>query len=152
MPDNGGSAAPDGAPFRCWCCGKPSLREEPTGTYEICPNCGWEDDLVQLRDPDYEGGANSASLRQARRNFLESLAIDAYWAAGNVHGNPKINVRIPDREPVSLDEGAKWFGSRIENGWYVGYRVAAAQTTVTIWMKYWEFGEPEPDFPSESTG
>lgn len=31
--------------------------------------CYWEDDPVQLRDPTYEGGANAASLEQARANY-----------------------------------------------------------------------------------
>jgi hypothetical protein len=33
--------------------------------------CFWEDDGVQFRNPDYEGGANTVSLNQARRSFLE---------------------------------------------------------------------------------
>jgi hypothetical protein len=34
--------------------------------------CYWEDDPVQYDDPDYEGGANAVSLRQAQQNFLRS--------------------------------------------------------------------------------
>ena len=30
----------------------------------------WQDDPVQAADPDYEGGANTVSLRQARLNFV----------------------------------------------------------------------------------
>lgn len=30
----------------------------------------WEDDGVQFRDPDYEGGANDVSLRQAQQNYI----------------------------------------------------------------------------------
>lgn len=46
--------------------------EEPAkGTYDICELCGWEDDLVQNEDPDYEGGANGICLRQAQHEFLE---------------------------------------------------------------------------------
>ena len=33
--------------------------------------CFWEDDGVQFNDPDYEGGANEVSLRQARDNYRE---------------------------------------------------------------------------------
>jgi hypothetical protein len=46
------------------------LDEQPPGTYEICRECGWEDDYVQFRDPDYRGGANSESLREARENYV----------------------------------------------------------------------------------
>lgn len=52
-----------------WCpvCG--SYRFSEKGAYEICPVCGWEDDPVQFKDPDYEGGANGKSLNEARREW-----------------------------------------------------------------------------------
>jgi hypothetical protein len=136
--------------YRCWCCGQPVLREEPRGTYEICANCGWEDDPVQLQDPDYAGGANGLSIRQHRRQLFEDAAVKAYWRTGNQHGRPQIVVRIPDWDDVSLDEGATWFDSRIENGWYVDYRACPDGTRVIIWMKYWEYGDSEPGFPRVS--
>jgi hypothetical protein len=37
--------------------------------YEICEACGWEDDGVQNREPEFAGGANQMSLNEAR----------AYW-------------------------------------------------------------------------
>ena len=55
--------------FPCPCCGFVTLDEEPPGTYNICPVCYWEDDPVQFRDPDYRGGANQLSLREARDYF-----------------------------------------------------------------------------------
>lgn len=55
--------------FPCPCCGYLTFFQEPDGTYEICPVCRWEDDPVQLRDPNYAGGANRASLSEARENF-----------------------------------------------------------------------------------
>src|ERR1700676_3036143 len=45
----------------CPCCGYRVL-EEP-GAYEICPICGWEDDVSQLRFATMPGGANRPSLR-----------------------------------------------------------------------------------------
>ena len=36
----------------------------------ICPVCFWEDDLIQLKDPEYAGGANLVSLWQARLNEM----------------------------------------------------------------------------------
>lgn len=53
----------------CPCCGVFSLAEPPTGTYEICEECGWEDDPVQFHDLDYRGGANSESLRRGTRQL-----------------------------------------------------------------------------------
>lgn len=55
--------------FTCPCCGYKTLDEEPPGTYDICSICFWEDDAVQYDDPDYGGGANIPSLRQAQRNY-----------------------------------------------------------------------------------
>ncbi|MBW3547017.1 MAG: hypothetical protein KY452_02630 [Actinobacteria bacterium] len=133
--------------YRCWACGQLSLAEEPNGSYEICPNCGWEDDLVQRQDPDYRGGANGASLREFRTALLEDAAVTAHRDAGHVHGRPTIAVRIPEWEPVDLDAGSLWFGARIDEGWYVGYRACAQNGHVDLWMKYWEYGEDEPDFP-----
>jgi hypothetical protein len=55
--------------FNCPCCGRPSLDEEPPGTYIVRPGCGWQDDYVQFRDPEYRAGANRESLREARENY-----------------------------------------------------------------------------------
>ena len=55
--------------FKCECCGHYTLPEESIGNYNICPVCSWEDDIVQLLDPDFEGGANRESLNQARENY-----------------------------------------------------------------------------------
>ena len=41
------------------------------GSYEVCEVCGWEDDWVQLDDPDYTGGANRLSLNQFRKAWKE---------------------------------------------------------------------------------
>ena len=57
--------------YTCPCCGYKTLDEEPPGTYAICTICFWEDDNIQFDDPDYEGGANAPSLRQAQKNFQE---------------------------------------------------------------------------------
>lgn len=62
--------------YHCPCCEYLTFYESPPGTFEICPVCGWEDDDAQLRDPTYEGGANSVSLEQARINFVTIGASD----------------------------------------------------------------------------
>lgn len=62
--------------YPCPCCGFLTLGQKPPGTYAICPVCWWEDDDVQARDPDYAGGANRLSLRQARASFREFGASD----------------------------------------------------------------------------
>ena len=68
--------------YTCPCCGYKTLEECPTGTFEICEICRWEDDNVQFEDPFYEGGANEVCLYEAQRNFVkygasEELFIDS---------------------------------------------------------------------------
>jgi hypothetical protein len=60
--------------FPCSCCGLWTLSDPSTASYEICPVCYWESDPVQNEDATYAGGANSISLHQARRSFVESGA------------------------------------------------------------------------------
>lgn len=62
--------------FACPCCGYKTFTEQPNGSYDICPVCFWEDDLIQLNDPTYEGGANRVSLRQGQKNFIEFGACE----------------------------------------------------------------------------
>lgn len=50
----------------CACCGA-AITEK----YEICDVCGWEDDPVQTKDPDFAGGANKDSLNEYRRKYME---------------------------------------------------------------------------------
>lgn len=56
--------------FTCPCCGYKTLGEEPPGTFNICDICYWEDDGVQYNYPDYGGGANLPSLREAQKNYM----------------------------------------------------------------------------------
>ena len=50
----------------CVCCGYRTL-SAPPGSHEICPLCGWEDDVHQLRWPYRAGGSNASSLIDAQR-------------------------------------------------------------------------------------
>jgi hypothetical protein len=58
----------------CACCGYKTIGER--GNWEICPVCFWEDDPVQFRDPDFGGGANKPSLRQAQKNYCTCGACE----------------------------------------------------------------------------
>jgi len=62
--------------YRCPCCGFYTFDERPDGSYDICPVCFWEDDLAQLNDEYYAGGANKVSLVQGRKNFLKFGACE----------------------------------------------------------------------------
>jgi ribosomal protein S18 acetylase RimI-like enzyme len=74
--DLSGQDTPVGRRYPCPCCDFLTLSEPPTGTFAICPACGWEDDNIQFEDLDYEGGANAVGLRQARENFRLHGASD----------------------------------------------------------------------------
>jgi hypothetical protein len=69
--------------FACPCCGFLTLPEPAAGTYEICPVCFWEDDIVQNDDPGYWGGANVVSLAEAQANFRSFGATERRFI-GNV--------------------------------------------------------------------
>jgi hypothetical protein len=58
----------------CACCGFLVLDER--GNYAICPICFWEDDIVQIADPWFDGGANSPALVQAQRTFAQIGATE----------------------------------------------------------------------------
>ena len=62
--------------FPCPCCGHLVFTGEP-GSYDICPVCWWEDDLVQLRWPHFAGGANHPSLVEAQETYVRTGASDA---------------------------------------------------------------------------
>lgn len=47
--------------IECPCCGMTMV-----GEYDICPICDWENDPLQLEDPDFSGGANEMSLNEAK--------------------------------------------------------------------------------------
>jgi hypothetical protein len=64
-----GRDTPLGRRFACPCCGYLTLGRAPMGTYELCEVCFWEEDGIQLREPDYTGSANHTSLNDARIYF-----------------------------------------------------------------------------------
>ena len=61
-----------GESYTCPVCGK--YKFEKAGDHDICEVCGWEDDLVQLNEPDEEECANCMSLNQARRAYANGRA------------------------------------------------------------------------------
>jgi hypothetical protein len=82
--------------FPCPCCGFYTLPDEPPGTDEICPVCFWQDDYVQSNDPDYPGGANRVSLREARQRF-EAFGVSEERLAEYVR-QPRRDEYPPERE------------------------------------------------------
>lgn len=85
--------------FPCACCGYLTLSEGTHDTFEICPICFWEDDFVQFTDPDWEGGANRHSLRQAQANFTQYGACDEHGTQF-VRTPTEGDRRAPDWTPL----------------------------------------------------
>ena len=55
----------------CPVCGKHELL-----LFDICDECGWENDPLQHDKPDYRGGANRMSLNEARAAYKAGEMIN----------------------------------------------------------------------------
>jgi hypothetical protein len=51
--------------MKCPVCGQYEFARQDD--YDVCEVCGWENDGLQEKQPDYEGGANEISLNEARK-------------------------------------------------------------------------------------
>jgi ribosomal protein L37AE/L43A len=63
-----------GGKHECPVCGKYSFEED--NSLDICDRCGWQDDAVQVKNPDYTGGANMMSLNQAKEAYRQGKHIE----------------------------------------------------------------------------
>ncbi|TAP43909.1 CPCC family cysteine-rich protein [Arthrobacter sp. S39] len=90
---------PDSHNFPCSCCGYLAFDEQP-GSYEICPVCGWEDDIVQLRFPTM-GGANAPLIK-----CQDAYAHPPAWNRPLATPEQEGFVRDPDWRPLdpSIDD------------------------------------------------
>ena len=81
--------------YPCPVCGF-EVFDEPSGSYQICPLCGWEDDPVQLRFPAMQGGANGDSLFELQQEVLRGLPLHV-----RVHDG---FLRCADWRPLTPEE------------------------------------------------
>ncbi len=85
-----------------------------SGSYEICSVCYWEDDGVQFRDSSYRGGANEASLTEARAAF-NSIAVSERRFQNHVR--PPLPEEAPrydwDSDPCGLAASAQSGGNGV---------------------------------------
>jgi hypothetical protein len=93
--------------FPCPCCGRLSF-SGPPGSYEICPSCFWEDDVVQLRWPDSPGGANRPSLREAQGNVARYGAVEERFASAV---RPAGVAADPGWRPLASDDDVEPTGT-----------------------------------------
>jgi hypothetical protein len=71
----------------------------PPGSDDHCKICLWQDDVVQLRFPNFAGGANKPSLMEAQRNFAEFGAKEIRHLQ-HVRPPTAEDIRDPDWRPV----------------------------------------------------
>ncbi|MGE0742110.1 MAG: hypothetical protein AB7O98_12270 [Hyphomonadaceae bacterium] len=83
----------------------------------------------------------SVNAELARRIEEAMLSV-----AREVSDAAHVQVRIPDWQPVGLDEGLHWMRETLSEGFYVASRVTWKEREATVWMKLWEYGEPEPNW------
>jgi hypothetical protein len=74
--------------YPCPCCGY-LVFPEPAGSFDVCPICFWEDDLVQLVFPDLSGGANKCSLIEGQLNYERIGVCEARLAPYVRHPMPE---------------------------------------------------------------
>lgn len=53
--------------YKCLVCGKETLEEPAGDSFQVCPCCGWEDDMIQNEDPDYDGGESGKRTGKKRQ-------------------------------------------------------------------------------------
>ena len=118
--------------YPCVCCGHLTMGGPPA-SYEICPVCFWEDDLVQLRWPDWAIGANRrTSLIEAQCNFA---------AFGASHEQFLEHVRPPAGDEP-LDPSWRPIDSEQDCFEPQGVQLAAwpDDCTVLYWWRYRDTG------------
>jgi hypothetical protein len=96
--------------FPCPACGF-LVFEEPSGSYDICQLCGWEDDHVQLTYPGMQGGANRESLAEKQATWLERYPVEVREAKG-IERDPAWRPLSPEEvrpQPGEPESGLDYF-------------------------------------------
>jgi Cysteine-rich CPCC len=103
--------------YPCPCCGY-QVFPEPPGSYDICPICFWEDDVVQLAFPRMAGGANTLSLCDSQANFGRIHVSDERFSS-KVRAPTPSDKRDPGWRPFDLskDPALSWESSSDGEYW-----------------------------------
>lgn len=58
---------------KCPICGE--FEFESYNSLEMCEHCGWSDDAIQAKNPDYKGGGNEMSFNEATEAYKRGERI-----------------------------------------------------------------------------
>jgi hypothetical protein len=120
--------------YPCPVCGY-LVFDGPPGSYNVCPICYWEDDIVQLAFPLMEGGANRISLYDAQKEFDRYGASESRFVE-RVRAPVQADRRDPQWrqfEPMH-DPHLDWECEADRERWKVSYN----GTGLYYWRKdYW---------------
>lgn len=61
--------------YPCPACGH-LVNDQMPGNHEVCPICGWQDELAQLRFPLMPGNGNRVTLQEAQINYMKHGAAE----------------------------------------------------------------------------
>lgn len=53
--------------------------------YQICEECFWEYDLIQVKNPDLSGGANKQSLNEYKRMYEKFKKSNPNFSCKNIN-------------------------------------------------------------------
>ena len=59
--------------IKCPVCGEYEFEAEDN--YEICEFCGWENDRIQMDDPNEDCGANDVCLNEAKKRWANGETV-----------------------------------------------------------------------------
>jgi hypothetical protein len=121
--------------FPCPCCGHLVFKEAP-GSYDICPICFWEDDPVQLRWPQFGGGANRPSLVDAQVEHAATGAMEHRFT-GIVRGAAPDEPVEPGWRPVDPAVDNIESADGVRDPWPDDYTVL-----YWWWPTYWRTDAP----------
>lgn len=141
--------------YPCPCCGY-LVFEEPPGSYDICPICFWEDDIVQLRFPEATG-ANRVSLVQGQNNFAAMGACEERVFKHVRRPLPE-EQREPEWRPVGPQRDQyESAGNDVSGMDYWSKVIAPDYPKASIRLYYWREdywrarGSPDGSNPSDSS-
>jgi hypothetical protein len=89
---------------------------EPSGSYEMCSICGWEDDPVQLKYFSMRGGANGGSLWDYQQEIVKEISVDVKEYEGYIRDSSwrPLQPKEPKENKDAPRSGIEYFLSATE--------------------------------------